>query len=349
VSDDKPKRPREPNLSDLGRAPARVTVAPPPHEQADEPGFVRRWIRGALFDNLGLKFLSMVLAVTVFLLVNTDRERETSARIGVSYQLPDGMVLADRVDEVRVLLKGSFRRLRNFDETKLDRINLDLTHQPPGDIPITPDMIHLPSGLTIESISPRTIHVAFTQSVERTLELAPQIAGRPQHGYAVSEVKAVPATIKVRGAEKTLAALPSLRAREVSVENRTESFTAETDAVAPEGVTIDGSPQVVIRVTIDEELVQRKLPGLPVSVRGEGVDPARWTVTPAQIDVQLTGPLLGVEDAKATVAPMVKLSASDSKARDVDVTVEGVKPGIGVKLSPERVKVTPVKPAPPTP
>ena len=42
---------------------------------------VRRWIHGALFDNLGLKFLSMVLAVTVFLLVNTDKDREiTRAR-----------------------------------------------------------------------------------------------------------------------------------------------------------------------------------------------------------------------------------------------------------------------------
>ena len=43
------------------------------------------------------------------------------------------------------------------------------------------------------------------------------------------------------------------------------------------------------------------------------------------------------------LAPVVKLSATDSKAREVEVTVEGVPPGIGVKLSPERVKVAPVK------
>src|SRR5262249_46258741 len=53
---------------------------------------VRRWIRGALFDNLGLKFLSMVLAITVFLLVNTGKDRQISARVGVSYMLPDDKV-----------------------------------------------------------------------------------------------------------------------------------------------------------------------------------------------------------------------------------------------------------------
>jgi YbbR domain-containing protein len=329
-----------PRLSDLGRAPARVTAAPPPPPEPEERGgAVRRWVRGALFDNIGLKFLSMVLAVTVFLLVNTDRDREMSARIGVTYALPEGMVLTtDRVEELRVVIKGPWRKLRGFDGTRVEPVNLDLRHAPAGEIAITPDMIHLPAGLTPESITPRTIHVAFDRSVDKTVEITPQITGRPQHGYALSEVKPVPATIKVRGAERTLAALQSIRTVAVSVENRAESFTAETDAVPPDGVVLDGSPQVLLHVTIDEELVTRKLPGLAVTVRGDGIDPSKFTVTPAQVDVTLTGPLLGVEEAKATIAPIVKL-ASDGRPREVEVTVEGVKPGIGVKLSPERVKV----------
>jgi len=54
-----------------------------------------------MFDNVGLKFLSMVLAVTVFLLVNTDKDREITARVGVSYTMPEDKVLiSDRVEEV---------------------------------------------------------------------------------------------------------------------------------------------------------------------------------------------------------------------------------------------------------
>jgi uncharacterized protein (UPF0210 family) len=62
--------------------------------------------------------------------------------------------------------------------------------------------------------------------------------------------------------------------------------------------------------------------------------------------------VLSIEKAKAALAPMVRLSANDTKAREVAVTIEGLPPGIGVKISPERVKVTPialVRPVPPSP
>jgi YbbR domain-containing protein len=81
------------------------------------------------------------------------------------------------------------------------------------------------------------------------------------------------------------------------------------------------------------------VPGLAVAVRGDGIDTSHWTVTPAQVDVTLTGTMLSVEKARAALQPVVKVSGNDTKARDVDVTVEGLPPGIGVKISPERVRV----------
>lgn len=340
-------RPRSVTVSGLGRAPARQSPKLPVQVPRQDPPTerpVRRWIRGALFDNVGLKFLSMVLAITVFLLVNTDRDREITARIGVSYTLPDDKVLvSDRLDEVRVTIKGPWQRLRRFDEREVDRINLDLRHAQTGEVAITPDMISLPSSLKVTSISPRTVRVAFDRRVEKLVEIAPQLTGRPLHGYYVSEIKPVPATVKVRGADGMLAALTAVRTREVSVEGRAESFTTDAELITPDSVEPVGGAQVAVHVTIDEELVTRKLPGLVVNVVGEGVDPAKWKVSPAQIEVTLTGALLAVEKAKAALAPVVRLSAADTKAREAAVSIEGLPPGIGVRISPERVKISPVK------
>ena len=61
----------------------------------------------------------------------------------------------------------------------------------------------------------------------------------------------------------------------------------------------------------------------------------------------MTGALLAVEKAKAALVPVVKLSAGDTRAREVPVSIEGLPPGIGVRISPERVKISPVKPAAP--
>jgi YbbR domain-containing protein len=314
-------------------------------------GGVRRWLRGALFDNIALKALSMILAITVFLLVNTDRDREISARVGVSYSLPDDRVLvSERLDEVRITVKGPWQRLRHFDEREVERINIDLRRAPSGDMPITADMIEIPSGLTITSISPKSIRVLFDRRVEKVVEITPQLAGRPMHGYFVAEVKPTPGTLRVRGAAGTLAALSAVRTRDVSVEGRTESFTADTEAITPDGVEPVGTAQISLSIAVEEELVSRKLPGLVVHAGGEGVDPARWAITPAQVEVTLTGTVLAIEKAKAALSPVVKLSAGDTRARELAVTIDGLPPGIGVRISPERVKVAPVRAAPtPTP
>lgn len=337
-------RPRSDTIGSLGRAPARSTKLPPlpsPPPSDPERSRWREWLRGAFLDNIGLKFLSLVLAITVFLLVNTDRDREISARVGVLYTLPDDKVLvSERLDEVRITVKGPWRRLQRFDEREIPRINLDLRRAGNGELEITPDMVHLPSGLQITSISPRSVPVSFDRRVEKLVEISAQLAGRPQHGYVVSEAKPAPATIQVRGAASTLSALSAVKTHEVSVEGRTESFTAETTVDLPDHVDTDASPQVVVQVTVDEELVTRKVPGLPVVVRADGVDPARFSVSPAQVDITLTGTLLAVEKAKAALRPVVKVSGNDTKPRDADVVVEGLPPGIGVKISPERVKLS---------
>jgi YbbR domain-containing protein len=345
-------RPRPQAIGTLGRAPARAITQPPAAPQRSprppERSPARGWLRSAMFDNVGLKFLSMVLAVTVFLLVNTDRDREIASRVGVSYTVPEDKVLiSERVEEVRVTIKGAWRRLRKFDERELERINLDLRRASSGELVISNDMIHLPSGLTVTSISPRSVHVAFDKRVDKLVEVTPAITGRPQHGYVVAEVKPIPATVKLRGGEGMVAALTAIRTREISLDGRADSFVAETEIVPPGGVEVVGNAQVAVHIHIDEELVTRKVPGVTVVLRGDG-DTSRWKITPPQVDVTLTGALLAVEKARSSLVPVAKPTA-DTKPREVEVTIDGLPPGIGVKISPEHVKLAPLKQPSPLP
>jgi YbbR domain-containing protein len=335
-------------MGTTGRGPVRpstpIPVAPEP-PPPPERSALRRGLRGAMFDNVGLKFLSMVLAVTVFLLVNTDKDREVTVHVGVTYMLPqDRVLVSERLDEVRVTVKGSWRRLRKLDERELERINLDLRRAPSGELSITNDLIHLPSGVTVTSINPRTVHVVFQKRVDKVVEVVAQVTGRPQHGYVLTEIKPSPATVKLRGAEGALAPFSTVRTREINVEGRTEPFIAETEISPPEGVDVVGNVEVSVQIRIEEELVTRKLPSLTVALRGDG-DLARWHVAPAQVDVTLTGTLLAIEKARSSLAPVARVPA-DQKAREVEVTIEGLPPGIGVKISPEHVKLGVLKQPP---
>src|SRR4051812_20978957 len=90
---------------------SRPGGAPPPPASR-----VQAWLRGALLDHLPVKALALLLTLTVFLLVGSDEDREIAAHVGVSYVLPDGKVLVSkRVDEVRVTIKGPWRKIKRFD------------------------------------------------------------------------------------------------------------------------------------------------------------------------------------------------------------------------------------------
>lgn len=326
-------------------AAAAPTVLPPAPPPPPDRGLVRRWLRGAFLENIGIKFLSLVLAVTVFLLVNTDKEREIRVRAVLDYKYPtDKVMISDRLDEVTVTIKGPWRRLRNFDERELNRITLDLSATPTGEVPLTNDLVSLPPGLSVVSIAPRAVRVAFDKRVEKPVEVTAVSVGRPQHGYIVTEQKVTPPTVRVRGGERLLAALMSIRTHEVNVQGRHEPFATPIDLAPPAGVETDAGARVMVDVRIEEELVTKRLPGLHVSVRGEGVDPAKWTVQPAQVEVTLTGALLAIDHAKDKLAPIVKVTPADTRTREVEVTLEGIPPGVGQRISPERVKVVPVKP-----
>lgn len=344
-------RQRSQTIGTLGRSPARQgrepSIQPPPRAPEPPPaerGAVRRWLHGAVAENLGLKFLSIVLAITVFLLVNDDKAREITVRVPVGYSLPEDRVLvSERIEEVKVTITGPWRRLRKFDERELGRISIDLRNVTSGEIAITPDMVQAPSGVTIASISPRSMRVAFDRRTEKLIEVQPSVAGRPQHGYLVQEIIPTPATVKVRGGERLIGALTSVRTREISLEGRIEGFATAAQLVPPDGIEVVGADSISVRIEIDEELVTRKVPGVAVSVKGDGVDPAKWTIIPSQVHVTLTGALLAVEKTKNAMTPVVKVTAADKAAREGEVTIEGLPPGIGVRISPERVKITPLK------
>lgn len=349
-------RSRSETIGGLGRTPAKTSggiprpPAPPPTPERPEPerGAFGRWVHDALFTNVGLKFVSLVLAVTVFLLVNTDTEAEVSATVGVRYTLPDDKVLVSpRLEEVHVTIRGPKRKLDQFDKSEIERVDLDLRNENGGEIPIAYDKIHLPKGLTVASVSPKFVRVVFEKRGEKVVEITPKLSGHPQHGYVVAEVKTEPTTAKVRGAESTLRGLAAIRTRELSLDGRTESFALDTELVPPDGVELEGATVVNLQVHLDESLETRKLPGLVVTLRpaADGLDLTKWKLVPPTVDVTLTGATLAVDKARDALTPYAKITAAELGAaaqkdgKAVDVQIDGLPPGIGVKLSPERVRL----------
>lgn len=319
-------------------------------------------LRGALVDNAGLKIVSVILALTVYLLVNTDEYREINARVSVAYVLPsDKALVSERIDEVQVTIRGPWRRIKRFDEREIDRITLDLTDVAGGEVAITRDMIDLPRGLEITSIQPRVVRVAFEDVETKQVPVREQLAGRPLHGYHViaGRTRVAPAQVTVRGAAGVVRPLELVRTQEIRLDGRSDDFTVPAEIVAPEGVQVDWDGPVEVTVSVEEELVTRRRTGVPVIVRattggadadGDGApaaERARWKVEPAEVAVELTGGLLAVEGwLDRGVEPVVVVPAETppgARKLDLPVVVPDAPPGIGVRVSPPTVTVIPIR------
>ncbi|MCE9578346.1 MAG: hypothetical protein K8W52_34785, partial [Deltaproteobacteria bacterium] len=246
----------------------------------------------------------------------------------------------ERVDEVRLTVRGPWRLIRHFDEREVDRVNLDLTRTPGGEVAITSDMIHLPEGLTITSISPRVVRVAFERRAQKAVPITPTFAGRPMHGFRLDEAETRRdlASVTARGPEGVISALTNLRTEEIHIDGRSDPFSVEVAVLAPDGVEVS-PPTVSVAVAIDEVLVSRRVGSVAVAV--SGADPGKLKVEPAQVDVVLTGGQRGVERAiAAKVHASIAVSATDLTRHAVPVVIEDLPPGVGVQVVPPQVTVS---------
>lgn len=314
-----------------------LTVAPPP------PRGLHGWLRGAFLDHLPVKALALLLTLTVFLLVGSDEDREITATVGVSYILPEGKVLvSERVDEVKVTLKGPWRRIKRFDERELDRISVDLSRVVAGEVTIPSASVRLPQGLTLTSITPRAIRVAFENRVEKEVAVAPALVGRPVHGFTLAAAgpTSEPPRVTVRGAEGVIAALPSVRTQEISLHGHRQALVSEVALLPPDGVEVDWKGPVTVTVPVVEQLVTSTVAAVPVALAPD-VDLARWRADPAEVTVELTGGLLAVEKAIAdgvTVRPVV---TPDTATHGGTVRLQAVDlpPGVGVVVRPAEARL----------
>ncbi len=301
------------------------------------------WLKAVFVEHLGLKVLAALLTATVFLLVGSDEPREITARVGVAYVLPAGKVLvSERIDEVKVTIKGPWRRIKRFDERELDRITLDVTKVRGGEVPIGPGLIDVPDGLEVTSVTPAAVVVAFENRVEREVDVAPSLVGQPEAGYAVvlGDVRVEPRRVKVRGPEGVIAAMSQVRTQDLPVDGRSRPFQTEATLIPPAWVEVDWKGTV----TVDVPITGRWTGQARVVAAGDGVDPARVALSPATVEIEVTGPRDAIDHLLAGgVHPTARLSRRPAIGAVAEVAVDGVPSGVQVVVRPTAVRVSKVR------
>jgi YbbR domain-containing protein len=172
------------------------------------------------FRHLGLKLLSVALAVLLWIVVSGEETVERGLRVPLELQqAPAGLELMGDVPatvDVRVRgASGSLSRVGTGDIVAV----LDLHGAQAGRrlFPLTPEQVRTPFGVEVVQVTPSTIAMAFEASASRQVPVTPAVDGRPAPGYVVGARTADPPAVDVIGPETAVKRATEVLTEPVSV------------------------------------------------------------------------------------------------------------------------------------
>jgi hypothetical protein len=218
-------------------------------------------IRGLLFDNLGLKFVSLLLAVAVYLHVYTDRPATMLLSFPLQFtDVPDSLSISGPAPAaVQAEIRGTGKQLIRLRLTepvlKVSLAGVNRGHFErqiaAADLPIDAD-----GGVQVERVlGPLKVELDVDRRIRRAVVLAVRWDGAPAVGFAVSgEAHASPATMFVTGPASAVSAIDTLTLRAVRIEGRRDTVQAMVGPEAlPDWCTADPG-EVAITVPIARAL-----------------------------------------------------------------------------------------------
>jgi YbbR domain-containing protein len=298
---------------------------------------LRRWF---LHDSL-LKGVSLALAMVLFVVVRGDKDAATGGFVKVIYLLPKDKVLtSDPAAELKISVRGPWTRVSRFDEHDVEPVRVDLQSVPSGDFRFGEDMIKLPVGLRLSSITPASVKLTFEPRVERTVPVQPTTEGEVAPGYRVVRSTASPREVRVVGAKSVVEGMQraSTRPLRIADARATVSGAVRLEAPPPHA-SFDPDPQVEVEVEVVQAIGERTLSAVPVRVTG--LSRLDGSLEPELADVVLRGPAEALQQV-APGSPSLLVDAQAEDARPIGtfrkrISVVGLPQGVAAEVRPESV------------
>jgi hypothetical protein len=298
-----------------------------------------------LLHNWHLKLAALGLAVLLWALVQTEPlSQETFAAVPIAVDVFDSSWTAARAPSpatVELRLGGPAREIIRLarDGTTL-RVPVASVGSRDTVIALQPEWVQLGprSGVTIESLSPLTVGLAFEPAVARNSHVVAPLRGELPADIALASFPVVdPTTVVVRGPESRILGLDTVRLvpLELATVRQSGSFSLPVDTTGLRGAVVRPAT-----ITVDvqvEPLVERVIDNIPVQADPpEGEPPV--AITPSAVQLRLAGASslvtgVDVEALSVSVDPTALRGLVPGEMRRVRMRVDGVPSLVSAYLS----------------
>ncbi|HEX3354427.1 MAG TPA: CdaR family protein [Terriglobales bacterium] len=171
---------------------------------------MKDFLQRHVLHNLGLKLLSLALAVGLWLAVASDPPAEVALDVPIEFHnIPENLeISSETIPRAQVRLRGPRRAVRRLQPADVS-VDIELGAMRPGErtFDLTADQIRQPRELEVVQIVPSEFHLTFDARLTRQVPVHPRVMGTFAPGYTIARVTAEPSTVTISGPQKRVQAV----------------------------------------------------------------------------------------------------------------------------------------------
>jgi YbbR domain-containing protein len=295
------------------------------------------------FGHLGLKSVSVALAVGLWMAVSGEETVERGLRVPLELQQfpADLEVQGEAPTLVDVRVRGASGVLARLSPGDLVAV-LDLHSARSGRrlFQLTPEQVRAPFGVEVVQVTPATIALEFEGSSSRRVPIIPSVEGDPAPGFIVGAITSDPPEVEITGPQTAVAATTEALTEAVSVAGASDTVTQSvTVGVLNPTLRVRNPRVALVHVQIVPGPRERLLREQPVHLRGMRRTHSAQAVPPV-VEVLLRGTRESLDKVSdGDVTAFVDLDGLGVGAYTLPVRVETPPAAGAVRIDPATVQV----------
>jgi YbbR domain-containing protein len=171
---------------------------------------MRDFLHRYVLHNLGLKLISLALAVGVWLAVARDPVAEVAVDVAIEFHnIPQNMeISSENIPRAQIRLRGPERVVHGLRPSDV-YAEIELSGLKPGErtFDLTAQQIHEPAELEVVQVVPSQFHLTFDARLTRQVPVHPRVFGSFAPGYEIASIVADPSSVTISGPQKRVEAV----------------------------------------------------------------------------------------------------------------------------------------------
>jgi len=209
-------------------------------------------------ENLGLKFLSVLIAISLWVVVFGTKTIEITKEIPFEVITGEDQTVEEMLPEkVTFRMSGPKAFLTSITNRVEEPIRVNLKEIKPGlfNYRVYSDAIKLPLGVKVQSIHPNVIPIRIEELKRKMVNIDLDLAGKEKLGERFARAEVLPPQVRIKGPKNRIASLNAVKTLPIDIGNLQHTtiipltfdlraFGVDVDSVLPElNVEVQGRGQ----------------------------------------------------------------------------------------------------------